>query len=344
MAVFFKRRRFTSNGNEKPRSYRLIKLLILVVLFVLAVSHSIRNGVTTEYVLMKRDAMSPSGFSIQGASVSSPDCVLPDGTKVVELRDKNGKKRFDIVVTEGDFMSEFIAKNGFWEIREVQDVADLSPVHQSLPDVAEGAFYDVGGNIGYYSFLFAAAGYSVVAFEPLPTNIALFKTTLCLNPELATRITLFETGLSDNEAVCRLVGTVNPRTKVYLNGIATLLCPDQSSGIPLKPCDPDKDFICQDVAVSTLDGVVLKHEPPLPRASIVKMDIEGHELQALLGGGKFFEQHRPALVQFEFKNPKMKGVPDWLIARGYEIGTLRGHDENTVARYTGGGNVVTASV
>lgn len=41
---------------------------------------------------------------------------------------------------------------------------------------------------GYYSFLFAKAGYNVLAFEPMPHNRRAIEATLCLNPDIRTTI------------------------------------------------------------------------------------------------------------------------------------------------------------
>jgi FkbM family methyltransferase len=301
----------------------LIPLLLTVysAVFVLRPAVSSQDHLSTVLLLAEDLVEDP-------APNSHTNCILPPGTRVTTLTDRSNAKRFDLVINPGDFMSDYIEKRGYWEIREVQDIADLAPgTTKTLPATTEGAFYDVGANIGYYSFLFAAAGYTVVAFEPLPANLAAFRATLCLNPDLARRITLLPVGLSNQAATCRLIGRVNPRTKKYLNGIASMHCDVDS----LPACDPAKDLICESVSVTTLDHVMLQ-EQQLPPPAILKMDIEGHELQVLQGAEKFVATLQPALVQFEFKDPRNEDVASWLRAHRYEVGTLRGHDGNTVAR------------
>ena len=282
-------------------------------------------------------------------------CVIPPGMRLATVRDPQGNPLFDMVVVDGDFMGQHIATKGFWEIRQVQDVEDLAPPavinnnnntsSNSAANVAGGGavFYDVGANIGYYSFLFAHAGYSVVAFEPLPQNVAAYRATLCLHPEWATRITLVEQGLSDRTATCQLIGTTLASKAQYLNGVVEVRCPPASSTEQpppvLTPCAEQPGLaICQTTVVTTLDAAVLRDpndgnaQARFPPPSIIKMDVEGHELQVLQGATELFRRTPPELVQFEFKSAKQSQVSDWLAAHGYEVGTKRGHDGNTVAR------------
>jgi hypothetical protein len=65
-------------------------------------------------------------------------------------------------------------------------------------------FVDIGANIGWFTFLMAAAGYRVYAFEPYSPNARLMQITMCLNPPLASRITLTTYGLGENSSTCSL--------------------------------------------------------------------------------------------------------------------------------------------
>lgn len=49
---------------------------------------------------------------------------------------------------------------------------------------------DIGANLGWFSLQAAAAGFSVLAVEPMPHNQGAFRRTLSENPDLAARITL----------------------------------------------------------------------------------------------------------------------------------------------------------
>jgi len=260
----------------------------------------------------------------QNANLNPNNCPLPPNCKIVEI--PTPTTEFKLAVwSDGDFISDTIATKKLWEIETVQDMAALA-ISGTLPPPAQGAFYDVGANVGYYSFLFAAAGYQVVAIEPDPTNAALLAASVCLNaPDLQVQVV--ETAMTNAaEAAmphCRLAARVNARTLKYLHSIPRLFCPT-----PEEQCDLGKDKICvEDVAVATLATIVKQG----PAAAIVKIDVEGHEVQ-VLEGLLDDDANLPVTIQFENKDNRVQDkLAAMLQAKGYTVGTARGHDYNTVA-------------
>ena len=71
---------------------------------------------------------------------------------MTEVKDTSGKVKFRMAVYKGDHISSEIIEKQFWEIREPQELADLAD--GTIPKT--GTFLDIGGNIGWYSLLFAA--------------------------------------------------------------------------------------------------------------------------------------------------------------------------------------------
>ena len=79
----------------------------------------------------------------------------------------------------------------------------------------------------------------------------------------------------------------------------------------------------------------------LPTPTIVKIDVEAHELQVLQGmllpslaannvATALFPL--PTIIQFENKDGRVEpAITELLHSAGYKIGTARGHDQNTVA-------------
>lgn len=130
-------------------------------------------------------------------------------------------------------------------------------------------FYDVGANAGFYSLLASAlvAPGPVYAFEPLPANAAYLRKHLELNR--IRNVELFELAISD-ETGTAFFTTEETRAmgKLELTG-------DLS------------------VQTATLDELV--EEQRLAPPDFIKMDIEGAEYLALVGGKECFARHRPKL-------------------------------------------------
>ena len=129
-------------------------------------------------------------------------------------------------------------------------------------------FVDVGANVGYYSVL--ASGLvgrtgTVLAIEPQPPALSM----LALN---ATRrdspITVVSVAASDETGAAQL--WVRPEG-------------DTSSLSPGGPATPTS------VPLETLDHLCAE----LPRVTLLKIDVEGHELQVLRGARTTISRHRP---------------------------------------------------
>ena len=282
-------------------------------------------------------------------------CVIPLGTTITTIKPNNmNGESFRLVVHNDDFLSSQIVKNGYWEIRSLAEMAALSPSStipksSMAPGTKATTFYDVGANVGYYSFLFAAAGYNVIAFEPEKTNLELFRASLCLNPSLSVHIQLYDYIISDINSDdgtatmdCKFVGRVNSRTKKYLYSIPRLNC-----DINYK-CIPNQDLICQtNVTIATLDHFVNKLHPDVPLPQIIKLDVEGQEVKVIESVFTNNNMHpksatsqqlqrriEPLLIQYENRDGRyVSAISSILNVNGYTVGTKRGHDSNTIAEY-----------
>jgi FkbM family methyltransferase len=282
-------------------------------------------------------------------SNNNNDCRLPP--KTTKLTIPSNDVFFDLVVwDDGDFLTETIKNTGVWEILNIQGMAELGDTE--LP-ATPGVFWDVGANVGYYSFLFAAAGYTVVAVEPEGQNADLFRASLCLNPTLAGRMTLLQTAVSSPEMAdlsgssnnnnnnnnkdnkCRVVATTKAkRMKQYLHLIPRLVC---DGGTAATRCRRSPDSICQDVAVTTLDRILKSYAAP----NVLKLDVEGHELAVFKGASTLLslssslsnsKAAAPSIIQYENRDGRIEAdIAALLQSHGYTIGSQRGHDSNTVA-------------
>jgi FkbM family methyltransferase len=137
---------------------------------------------------------------------------------------------------------------------------------------------DVGANVGVITFLAAAiAGPAgrIIAVEPNPDNLQLLYRGIVLNR--FDNVTVLPYAASNRREVFSLTGGTS---NTHLIGARQPV---------------EGGHFVQSV---TLDEML----ESLPRIDFVKMDIEGHEPQALEGFSRLIEQHRPALL-IEF-NPR----------------------------------------
>lgn len=223
--------------------------------------------------------------------------------------------------TERDIVSRQIAKRGYWEIRDPSELATLAGVHSFLVPAAGRTFLDIGANMGFYTFLFAAAGFDVIALEPLAHNRRAIEATLCLNPALARRVNLVPVALgtprSESEACVIESSTVNNR------GNGVMRCGEGMA------CGRGGRKVCEVVRLRRLDAVLAELRPR--SIDVVKMDVEGAECDALEGGQSLLRTYRPALMQIELKMPKVVACALREAAKhDYRFGTKRGHDNNAV--------------
>lgn len=155
---------------------------------------------------------------------------------------------------------------------------------------------DVGANVGYTALVLAeAVGQTgrVLAFEPHPDIFAeLTKNTAGLPVESV------KAAVSDHGGLAKLH---IPLTFLSNHGIASL-----------EPCDTSTDV---EVEAITLDQILT----PPHSVGVMKIDIEGHELNALQGASSLLQEGRIRDIIIEEHNPATSKVVGFLTDRGYRI-------------------------
>jgi len=137
-------------------------------------------------------------------------------------------------------------------------------------------FYDVGAHAGYFSALacsLVGPQGRVLAFEPNPDRQASLRSLA----ESAPQFQFVERGLSDHE------GTVLFERNDFNSGMSRIVSDDVSASSDLLT-----------ISVSKLDNVIEHLHLPLP--AVVKIDVEGHELQVLDGAKRMIEKAHPVIV------------------------------------------------
>ena len=229
----------------------------------------------------------PSAQSTLGAAIRLPLRAIPDGLPMPVLRGP----------LQGWWWRAGVLAHGCWlgsyEREKQEHLARL---------VRPGdVVYDVGANAGYYTLLasrLAGPAGRVVAFEPVPLNLARLRAHLRLNH--VANATVVEAAVSDVEGDARFTTT------------------DCTETGHIAAADPDPHAVGElEVRLVSIDARVAAGEIPPP--DVMKIDVEGAELGVLRGAERVLRAHRPRLL-VELHTPEMdRECPAFLEALGYDI-------------------------
>lgn len=177
---------------------------------------------------------------------------------------------FDMYTMNGDSsVSPHLVNDGYWESWIT------SWIFNNVD--ADTDFYDVGANTGYYAFLAASLGASVVAFEP---NIAYHEMMLCSMGTNGFLMPVVSKAVSDK------IGTAVLSVPDTLHGsgsITTDFVGSQWGG---------SNF---EVSTTTLD-IIIGELPPRRSKAVVKIDAEGAEQMIWNGAANMRESMAPTFL------------------------------------------------
>ncbi|MEA2157509.1 MAG: hypothetical protein QOE11_3649 [Solirubrobacteraceae bacterium] len=211
--------------------------------------------------------------------------IASDGTSVCRLP-------WDLDIhCYADVIGRGIRRTGVFELVVTEAMMRLVTAGETV--------LDVGANIGYMSAVSAlAAGPAgqVHAFEPHPSVATVLRrnTRSFGGDRRLAPITVHETALSDAD------------------GSATLVMPEdfeRNHGTSRLGSAPASDESSVDVAIRRLEDVVTA-------GSVLKLDVEGHELSVLRGAARLFGEGGIRDVLYEDNDPD---TTSWLKDRGFEI-------------------------
>jgi FkbM family methyltransferase len=162
-------------------------------------------------------------------------------------------------------------------------------VYARLPDYREMTFWlgalrpgdlfvDVGANIGIYTLLIASNGCDVISVEPAPDARRLLGVNLCLN---GLKADIVPAALGRAPGQSRLTAEL---------GSSNYLVPNPGE------TDDTKEPVT-DVPVTTLDDVLGDRT-----AAGVKIDVEGFELDVVLGAARALGEQRVGILQLEWNS------------------------------------------
>jgi len=215
-------------------------------------------------------------------------CPLPQNA--VWCTAKSGDKRWTMALYEDfedNFVSTRVCESGFWEFPTLESMG-LPRMHKEM------VLLDIGANIGWYTFMFAAHGHKVLAVEPMTKNRKLMKATLCMNPDLAPRVKIFATALTNVAASGQ---TCNILSCPFNAGDGVLACSDYDRIALGNDCYYS---IREQVPLMTLDALLAEQAQDFgDRVDMIKVDVEGEECNVVQGAQDFFSRFRPQYMMIE---------------------------------------------
>ena len=166
-----------------------------------------------------------------------------------------------------------------------------------------GWFFDVGANVGLYTWetSYISPNRSILAFEPDPENFALL------------RMTLSNAGLEKVELCSNALSNCTGKVSFHQDTITSATGSISGTDTPWIERYLDNPSKIISVNTTTMDAITIQKNP-----SLIKIDVEGHELQVLEGATGMFSQIKPLLIMESFP-PRQKKVVEFLLDYGYSI-------------------------
>jgi FkbM family methyltransferase len=191
---------------------------------------------------------------------------------------------------------EVLMMSGLWEIY-VKRVLTVAP---------NDIFVDVGAHIGSYAIPIAKNAQKVIAFEPNKDSFELLIKNIALN-----HLTNIE---AHNIAVSKKRGAVSfmyGHESIY----SMIIDDDHSTNVAVtENAKPNNNNNIHLVNTTDLDSVLLKED----RVDWIKIDVEGHEVDALEGATQTIRVHKPKII-IEIWPKNMAKIKTMVHSFGYSI-------------------------
>jgi len=188
------------------------------------------------------------------------------------------------------------ATHGCWLGTYERELQEMFVAHVKPGDVV----FDVGANVGFFtllSSLLVGVRGRVVAFEPLPRNLALLRRHLEVNA--VGNATVVAAAVADEPGSGFLGEAASPSQGSLSTG--------SSAGCVVR--------------VVALDPLVA--DGMLPAPSVMKIDVEGAESRVLSGARSILSIHRPVLFLSGHGYRQQALCADVLAGHGYDLVTWR---------------------
>lgn len=174
-----------------------------------------------------------------------------------------------------------------------------------------GVFYDLGANVGFFTLIGArlvGPRGRVAAFEPLPENVAQLRRNVDLNS--FDHVTVVAAAVSTESGSTRFGSASGGASSRRHNSRI------------LGPAGRSPNSV--DVSLVTIDG--WREETGAPPPTVMKIDVEGAEIDVLRGAERTIREHRPViLVEVHWLGELFVSyVEEFVLPLGYAAETIDG--------------------
>jgi FkbM family methyltransferase len=190
---------------------------------------------------------------------------------------------------------EVLMMSGLWEIY-VKRVLTVSP---------KDVFVDVGAHIGSYAIPIAKNAQKVIAFEPNKNSFELLTKNIALNH--LTNIEAHNIAVSNKRGAISFMYEKEPINSMIIDS-------DHNANVGvIENAKPNNSNIHL-VNTTDLDSILLKED----RVDWIKIDVEGHEADALEGAIQTIRIHKPKII-IEIWPKNMAKIKTMVHSFGYSI-------------------------
>lgn len=197
---------------------------------------------------------------------------------------------------------DLLRNTSFFLSRSTGETFEINNFKKIIDTLEIQVFWDVGANVGIYSFLFCSfhSEGQATLFEPDPENISLLEKTLKSQPKL--HCTLIRKAVSDQ------AGTVEFALDELTGATGSIKARDEANFVEIHHNERPRVL---KVETTSLDIMAQSATPP----DMIKIDVEGAEELVMAGAHTLIATARPAIM-FEADS---KFDLSSLRAAGYEI-------------------------
>lgn len=214
---------------------------------------------------------------------------------------RNIKKFPQLAILSFDNIGLVVNLDGRYESDSLEALERFLVQHLRID--TEAAVLDIGANIGNHSVFFSRIFSKVFAFEPNPKVFNLLK----FNSD-GTNIVPLAYGLSNENTILNFsIDPSNLGASRVVGESSQVVTLGPSSSIEVRRLDDESQIMDQSV-------------------SLIKIDVEGHELQVLQGAAGLIEAKRPIIVFEQSADAFFDGasqVTEFLRHRNYRFFTIR---------------------